>query len=121
MHAGFCMRIPLTLVRLPRLYKNMPGFSRKNHDIHDCFGLLVVFSKDPSDNFHEVVLCRDSSALATSSLQEGENEHLCALGNLGRITDHHGHLNATKTEEHAGTNHLRPTDRHVDSPIHGTV
>jgi hypothetical protein len=48
-----------------------------------------------------VVLRRDSSPFATSSLQDGEDKNFCALGNLGRITDHRGHLDAAKVEEHA--------------------
>ena len=81
----------------------------------------MLLSNDSSDNFYEEFLRRDSSPFTTSSLQDGEDENLCALGNLGRIADHRGHLDAAKTEEHAGPDRLRPSDRDVDSPIHGMV
>ena len=90
--------------------------------MNDCLGLHVLLSNDPpSDNFPEIVRYREPSALASSSPQEGENEHLCALGNLGHIVYHHSHLDAAKAEEHAGPHQFRTTDRNVDSPIHGTV
>jgi hypothetical protein len=72
-------------------------------------------------SFYELFLRVDSIPFATSSLQDGKDEHLCALGNLGRIADHRGHLDAAKTEEHAGPDPLRPSDSDVDSPIHGMV
>ena len=93
----------------------------KNHDINDCLELLVSLSNDPSDNFYEGFLGRDSSPFATSSFQEGEDEHLCALGNLGRIADLHGHLDTAKAEEHAGPDCFRAADSDVDSPVHGMV
>ena len=83
MYSGFCIEIPLNLVRLPWLYKNMPDFSLIIMILMTPFGLFVLLSNDSSDNFYEEFLRRDSSPFATSSLQDGEDENLCALGNLG--------------------------------------
>jgi len=55
------------------------------------------------------------------SLQDSKDKHLSALGNLGRITDHRGRLDAAKTEEHASPDCLRPANRDVESSVHGMV
>jgi hypothetical protein len=63
----------------------------------------------------------DSGSFATISLQEREDEHLCALDNLGLIADHHGHLDGPKTEQHVRLHRLRFSSSDVDGPIHGLV
>jgi hypothetical protein len=55
----------------------------KSHDINECLCLFVLLSNDFSDNFYEVFLRRDSSHFVPSSFQDGEDENLCTLGNLG--------------------------------------
>ena len=90
-------------------------------NINDYLKLHVFISNDSSDNFYKEFLCRYTNPFPTSSLQNREDEHLCALDNLGCIADHHGNIDTAKAEEHAHPYRFRLADSDIYRSIHGMV